>query len=61
MTSKQPEPKLAKIKINAKPIKMLPKISLLNKDKKPRMTRVTALWPEKDEENDGQPESGTGQ
>lgn len=55
------EPKLKQVKIHNKPIKLLPKISLLNNSKKIKITPVTALWPKKDEENDGLPEPGTGQ
>lgn len=55
------EPKLSAVKIYNKPIKLLSKISLSNNSKKIKITPVTALWPKKDEENDGLPEPGTGQ
>lgn len=61
MTANQPKLELTKIKIYDKPIKLSHKISLLNADKKIKMTPVTALWPKKDEENDRLPKSGTGQ
>ena len=55
------EPKLSHVKIYNKPITLRHKINLLNNVKKIKITPVTALWPKKDEENDGLPESGTGQ
>lgn len=61
MTKNPNEPKLPKIQINDKPIKLLPKIKLFDDGKKIKLTPVTALWPKKDEENDGLPEPGTGQ
>lgn len=61
MTNNQPKLESAKIKIYDKPITLQHKISLLNADKKTKMTPVTALWPKKDEENDRLPKSGTGQ
>lgn len=61
MTKNPHEPKLPRTKLHAKPIKLLPKIKLFAPSEKIKLTPVTALWPKKDEENDGLPEPGTGQ